>query len=86
MTDNVDDVRRCIACWTEQNLGDVRNVAWDKTKEKTKKTLEEKSDELVKTVINYALGTFSLGLHRRRRIPADGQDGDAGHRCLEPEV
>ena len=62
MTDNVDDVKAVAIAMLDRSKtwADVRNVAWDKTKEKTKKTLEEKSDELVKTVINYAFGDRSL--------------------------
>ena len=62
MTDNVDDVKAVAIAMLDRSKtwADVGNVAWDKTKEKTKKTLEEKSDELVKTVINYAFGDRSL--------------------------
>ena len=62
LTDNVDDAKAVAIAMLDRSKtwADVGNVAWDKTKEKTKKTLEEKSDELVKTVINYAFGDGSL--------------------------
>ena len=62
LTDNVDDAKAVAIAMLDKSKSwaDVGNVAWDKTKEKTKKTLEEKADELVKTVINYAFGDRSL--------------------------
>ncbi len=62
LTDNVDDVKAVAIAMLDSSKtwADVGNVAWDKTKEKTKKTLEDKADELVKTVINYAFGDRSL--------------------------
>jgi hypothetical protein len=62
LTDNVDDAKAVAIAMLDRSKSwaDVGNVAWDKTKEATKKTLEEKADELVKTVINYAFGDRSL--------------------------
>jgi hypothetical protein len=62
ITDNKDDAKAVVMAMLDRSksLADVGRVAWDKTKEKTKRTLEEKSDELVKVVINYAFGDRSL--------------------------